>query len=182
MKRDIHPVYQTCQVTCGCGHTITTRSTKPKIAVEICSHCHPFFTGKQKFVDTAGMVEKFQKKFAAASYATAKVVKVKKATKAITGKALKGTNADLALAAAPGNPKAPVSAPGMKGGILGKPGKGFDDDGGPRGRRGGPSKGVSAKPDGAAPAAGAKAAPKSDAPAPAKPPAPAEKKPDAPKS
>lgn len=63
MKKDIHPNYHNCTVTCGCGNTFTTGSTKEKINVEICSGCHPFFTGTQKFVDTAGRVEKFQKKF-----------------------------------------------------------------------------------------------------------------------
>jgi large subunit ribosomal protein L31 len=63
MRSGIHPEYVECTVTCGCGNTFKTRSTKPKITVEICSACHPFFTGTQKFVDTAGRVEKFQKKF-----------------------------------------------------------------------------------------------------------------------
>ena len=63
MKSDIHPRYVTCTVTCGCGATFTTRATKPTITVEICSACHPFYTGKQKFVDTAGRVEKFQRKY-----------------------------------------------------------------------------------------------------------------------
>ena len=63
MKPEIHPKYQKCIVTCGCGHSFETRSAVPTIAVEICSACHPFFTGMQKFVDTAGRVEKFQKKF-----------------------------------------------------------------------------------------------------------------------
>ena len=63
MKKDIHPEYVDCQVKCGCGHTFETRSTVPQINVEICSECHPFFTGQQKFVDTAGRVERFQKKF-----------------------------------------------------------------------------------------------------------------------
>lgn len=64
MKSDIHPKYfEKSVVTCGCGHSFETGSTREKIAVEICSHCHPFFTGTQKFVDTAGRVEKFQKKF-----------------------------------------------------------------------------------------------------------------------
>ncbi len=64
MKDDIHPkYYDNCVVTCGCGNTFTTGSTREKITVEICSACHPFFTGAQKFVDTAGRVEKFQKKF-----------------------------------------------------------------------------------------------------------------------
>jgi large subunit ribosomal protein L31 len=63
MKKDIHPEYKEAHVTCGCGNAFTTRSTRDKIAVEVCSNCHPFYTGKQKFVDTAGMVEKFQRKW-----------------------------------------------------------------------------------------------------------------------
>lgn len=63
MKKEIHPSYVDAVVTCGCGHTFNTRSTKPQIKVEICSACHPFYTGQQKFVDTAGRVEKFQKKY-----------------------------------------------------------------------------------------------------------------------
>ncbi len=63
MKPEIHPKYQNCKVTCGCGFTFTTRSTSTDMNVEICSNCHPFYTGKQKFVDTAGRVEKFQRKF-----------------------------------------------------------------------------------------------------------------------
>lgn len=63
MKAKIHPKYVEAVVTCGCGETFKTRSTKPRIQVEICSKCHPFYTGKQKYVDTAGRVEKFQKKY-----------------------------------------------------------------------------------------------------------------------
>ena len=63
MKTGIHPKYIETQVTCGCGNTFTTRSTTEKIVVEICSNCHPFYTGKQKFVDTAGRVDKFKKKW-----------------------------------------------------------------------------------------------------------------------
>lgn len=63
MKPDIHPRYITCEVTCGCGATFTTRASVPTLNVEICSACHPFYTGKQKFVDTAGRVEKFQRKY-----------------------------------------------------------------------------------------------------------------------
>jgi large subunit ribosomal protein L31 len=63
MKKGIHPEYAECTVTCACGNTFTTRSTKKDIRVEICSKCHPFFTGKQKFVDSAGRVEKFKKKY-----------------------------------------------------------------------------------------------------------------------
>jgi large subunit ribosomal protein L31 len=63
MKKEIHPEYSECVVTCACGNTFKTRSTKKEIRVEICSQCHPFFTGKQKFVDSAGRVEKFRKKY-----------------------------------------------------------------------------------------------------------------------
>jgi large subunit ribosomal protein L31 len=63
MKKDVHPEYQECVVTCACGNTFKTRSTKKEIRVEICSMCHPFFTGKQKFIDSAGRIEKFKKKF-----------------------------------------------------------------------------------------------------------------------
>ena len=65
MKDGIHPQYVETTVVCGCGNTFKTRSTRPKIHVEICSVCHPFYTGKVKFVDTAGRIEKFKTKFAA---------------------------------------------------------------------------------------------------------------------
>jgi len=64
MKEGIHPKYGESRVVCACGHSWTTRSTLKEIHVEICSNCHPFFTGKQKLVDTAGRVERFQKKYA----------------------------------------------------------------------------------------------------------------------
>jgi len=64
MKPGIHPEYVECTVVCACGNTFQTRSTKPSIRLEICSSCHPFFTGRQKFVDTAGRVERFQRRFA----------------------------------------------------------------------------------------------------------------------
>jgi large subunit ribosomal protein L31 len=63
MREGIHPKYIEAQVTCACGNTFTTRSTRPDIHVEICSACHPFFTGKQKIVDTEGRVEKFMQKY-----------------------------------------------------------------------------------------------------------------------
>ncbi len=63
MKKDIHPKYEEATVTCGCGNKFTTRSTRKNIMVEICSACHPFFTGKMKYVDTTGRVEKFQRKW-----------------------------------------------------------------------------------------------------------------------
>ena len=63
MKTGIHPEYKPAKVTCACGTITETRSTVGNIHVEICSNCHPFFTGKQKLVDTAGRVEKFRKKY-----------------------------------------------------------------------------------------------------------------------
>ncbi len=66
MKKGIHPDYVECTVTCACGNTFKTRSTKATLNVEICSSCHPFFTGKQKFIDSAGRVEKFNRRYAKA--------------------------------------------------------------------------------------------------------------------
>ena len=64
MKDKIHPVYKEATIACVCGEVIQTRSTKPTIHVDICSKCHPFFTGKQKLIDAAGRVEKFAKRYA----------------------------------------------------------------------------------------------------------------------
>lgn len=63
MKQGIHPNYVDCTITCACGNVIKTRSTKPEIHVEVCSRCHPFYTGKQKLVDSGGRVERFNKRF-----------------------------------------------------------------------------------------------------------------------
>lgn len=63
MKAGIHPKYEEVNVHCACGASWTTRSTKGDLSIEICSNCHPFFTGKQKLVDTAGRVERFQRKY-----------------------------------------------------------------------------------------------------------------------
>ena len=63
MKADIHPKYEETTVTCACGNTFVTGSTKGELRVEICSECHPFFTGRQKFVERGGRVEKFKKKY-----------------------------------------------------------------------------------------------------------------------
>ena len=64
MKKDIHPKFMEANVRCACGHEFTTGSTQDSIRVEICSKCHPFFTGKQKLMDTAGRVERFRRKYA----------------------------------------------------------------------------------------------------------------------
>ena len=63
MKEKIHPQYKETTISCACGEVVHTRSTKQNLKVEICSKCHPFYTGKQKFVDTAGRIEKFEKKW-----------------------------------------------------------------------------------------------------------------------
>ena len=79
MKEGIHPKYEETTVTCGCGNSFTTRTTnpKPELKVDICNVCHPFYTGKLKYVDTAGRIEKFQKKFGG-GYASLKKPKRKK--------------------------------------------------------------------------------------------------------
>jgi large subunit ribosomal protein L31 len=71
MKEKIHPEYKDCTITCACGNVIKTKSTKKDFMVEICSNCHPFFTGKQKLVDSAGRIEKFMRKYAKAQGKTA---------------------------------------------------------------------------------------------------------------
>lgn len=63
MKKGIHPKYVDCEITCGCGNVIKTKSTSGDLHVEICSSCHPFYSGKQKIVDTAGRVERFRRKY-----------------------------------------------------------------------------------------------------------------------
>lgn len=72
MKDGIHPKYVETKVTCGCGNSFMTRSTRSELKVDICSACHPFFTGKLKYVDTAGRIEKFMNKFSATGYASLK--------------------------------------------------------------------------------------------------------------
>lgn len=64
MKKDIHPKYDETTIKCACGNEISVGSTRKDISVEICSACHPFFTGKQKLVDTAGRIERFRRKYA----------------------------------------------------------------------------------------------------------------------
>ena len=63
MKAEIHPHYETATVVCSCGNTFTTRSTKPELHVELCNECHPFYTGKQKLVDTGGRIESFERRY-----------------------------------------------------------------------------------------------------------------------
>ncbi len=91
MKTGIHPDYVECQVHCSCGNEFVTRSTVPSLRVELCSECHPFFTGKQKLVDTGGRVDRFNRRLAKAAPA-------KKGTKA--DKADKAADAEKATAEA----------------------------------------------------------------------------------
>ena len=83
MKKNIHPKVNELNVRCACGNKIATTSTKEDIFIDICSACHPFFTGQQKFIDTAGRIEKFQKKFAPKTSDTSekKAAKTTKANK-----------------------------------------------------------------------------------------------------
>ena len=67
MKDNIHPQYERAQVHCACGNTFTTRSTKAMLRVDVCSNCHPFFTGEQRLVDTAGQVDRFRRRQQAAA-------------------------------------------------------------------------------------------------------------------
>jgi large subunit ribosomal protein L31 len=83
MREAIHPKYEESTVLCACGYTFKTRSTKPLIKLEICSNCHPFFTGKQKLIDTAGRVEKFQKRFAKTGGKTIVKMKIEKKVPAL---------------------------------------------------------------------------------------------------
>jgi len=63
MRKDIHPNYVDCKVTCACGNSFDIKSIKPEMSIDICNECHPFFTGSEKIVDTAGRVDKFKKKY-----------------------------------------------------------------------------------------------------------------------
>ena len=82
MKKGIHPNYVETTVKCGCGNTFKTRSTQKELKVDICSACHPFYTGKLKFLDTAGRIEKFKTKFAAGYASLKRPVKKKEAAPA----------------------------------------------------------------------------------------------------
>ena len=94
MKEGIHPQYKEVEVRCACGNTFKTRSTKPELHLEICSACHPFFTGRQKLIDTEGRVERFTKKFGAQTVEKRKTAdKAAKTAKATTGRGKKKTAA-----------------------------------------------------------------------------------------
>jgi len=78
MKSDIHPDYQDTAVKCGCGNEFTTRSTRTELKIDICNMCHPFYTGKLKYIDAAGRIEKFQSKFKKGTYGSLQKGKKKK--------------------------------------------------------------------------------------------------------
>ena len=82
MKQGIHPDYVDCTVTCSCGNTWQTRSTKPELRIDLCNKCHPFFTGQQKFIDTGGRVQRFADKFGSAKEAVAAREAAKRAERA----------------------------------------------------------------------------------------------------
>ncbi len=91
MKQGIHPKYEQVEVRCACGNTFKTRSTKPELHLEICSACHPFFTGRQKLIDTEGRVERFTKKFGVQTSEQRKTAaSAAKAAKASVAKKTKG--------------------------------------------------------------------------------------------
>jgi len=97
VKEGIHPKYEEVEVRCACGNTFKTRSTKPELHLEICSACHPFFTGRQKLIDTEGRVERFTKKFGAQTSeqrkTAASAAKAAKKTTAAKGTKAKKTTA-----------------------------------------------------------------------------------------
>ena len=113
MKAKIHPKYVESTITCACGNVVKTRSTKPKMNVDLCSACHPFFTGKQKLVDTAGRVEKFRRKYGdVVPTKAAKPVKPPEAPKTPKPpKARKPRAPKAAKPAAETQPTAPEAAP-----------------------------------------------------------------------
>jgi large subunit ribosomal protein L31 len=98
MKQEIHPVYPPARITCACGNIVETKSTRGSFHVEICSNCHPFFTGKYKLVDTAGRVDRFRRKYAATTAA-------KDAAAAAAAAAAAGGEAGAAATAAGGGKK-----------------------------------------------------------------------------
>jgi large subunit ribosomal protein L31 len=113
MKQGIHPDYVVATVHCSCGNTFTTRSTRSELRVEICSNCHPFYTGKQKLVDTGGRVERFQRRYAKQQADQAVAAQAREADRAAAAKARERETARAAAAAAVEQPteEAPAQAP-----------------------------------------------------------------------
>jgi large subunit ribosomal protein L31 len=113
MKEGIHPEYKTAKVVCACGAVIETRSTRGDFHIEICSACHPFFTGKQKILDTAGRIERFKNRYAASPKAEAKKVAPAPAAPAPAKAVAKGDN--RAAKRAKANAGKPKPAPKAEG-------------------------------------------------------------------
>ena len=113
MKQGIHPDYVVATVHCSCGNTFTTRSTRSELRVEICSNCHPFYTGKQKLVDTGGRVERFQRRYAKQQADQAVAAEAREADRAAAAKAREREAARAAASAAAEQPaeEAPAEAP-----------------------------------------------------------------------
>ena len=111
MKEGIHPNYKEVEARCACGNTFKTRSTKPELHLEICSNCHPFFTGRQKLIDTEGRVERFTKKFGLQTSEQRKT-----AAKAVYNSAVLEQVAQMALLTEQINP----NAPRLKGALIEK--------------------------------------------------------------
>src|ERR671936_1318315 len=110
MKQGIHPEYQIATVHCACGNTFQTRSTRSELRVEICSNCHPFYTGKQKLVDTGGRVERFQRRYAKQQADQAVAAKAREADRAAAAKAREREAARTAAAAERPAEDTPVEA------------------------------------------------------------------------
>src|SRR5687767_12759643 len=125
MKKDIHPDYKEALVTCGCGNSFKTRSTREKIAVEVCANCHPFYTGKQKFVDTAGMVEKLQRKWKSEAAQKAQAIANPPPKKTMAQKLQQLQRSQQTIAATLGAPKTatppPAPAPAAPAKVEAKP-------------------------------------------------------------
>ena len=101
MKPGIHPKYEVVEVRCACGNTFQTKSTKNELHLEICSNCHPFFTGRQKLIDTEGRVERFTKRFGAQSAETRKAAGKEASTAAKAAKAAKAPKVPAKAVAKP---------------------------------------------------------------------------------
>ena len=115
MKAGIHPLYVNAKVVCACGNTFETRSTKQLIKLEICSKCHPFFTGQQKLIDTAGRVERFQKRFKATAGKTIVRKPVKTRTKTLEHVGTAASAKKKVLSTAPqAGPEKPEKPAGKK--------------------------------------------------------------------
>jgi large subunit ribosomal protein L31 len=121
MKKDIHPAYHEITVTCGCGNSFTTCSTKDKINVEICSNCHPFYTGRQKFVDTAGMVEKFQRKWTGDAAKKAKAATEKPVKKVVVKPTVGRIHQTISAQLPKGETAAPAAPPAKPAAAPAKP-------------------------------------------------------------